>query len=67
MLSFDFICAACGDAFSVESERPVEASDLHCPACGGAHVRQTFESRLRNAIAAWTPRDLEARRCEHFG
>lgn len=67
MLSFDFVCAACGGAFIIESERPVEAAGVHCPACGGEHVRQTFESCLRNALSAWSPRDLEARRCEHFG
>jgi putative FmdB family regulatory protein len=67
MLSFEFVCTACGGTFSVESARPVEAADVRCPACGGDRVRQTFESRMRHALAAWSPRDLEERRCEHFG
>jgi putative FmdB family regulatory protein len=67
MAAYDFVCAACGDAFTIECERPVEPSSVRCPACGTERVRQTFASALRNAVAAWSPRDLEERRCEHFG
>jgi putative FmdB family regulatory protein len=65
--TYDFVCAACDGVFTIESDSPVESALVRCPDCGSERVRQTFESAFRNAVAVWSPRTLEERRCEHFG
>jgi putative FmdB family regulatory protein len=67
MAVYDFLCLDCGELFELDSTKPVEGTHVRCPKCDAAHVRQTFESYLRNAKAAWSPRMLEEKRCEHFG
>ena len=67
MAIYDFLCLDCGEQFEVDSRRPIEGTHLRCSHCDSTHVRQTFESCLRNATAKWSVRMLEEKRCEHFG
>jgi hypothetical protein len=59
MAIYDFLCLDCRAAFEVDSTRPIEGSRNCCAQCGSAHVRQTFESYLRHAQGAWSPRRLD--------
>lgn len=67
MAVYDYLCLDCGERFEVDSSKPIEGIHIRCADCDSTHVRQTFESYLRNADAARAARALEARRCEHFG
>jgi DNA-directed RNA polymerase subunit RPC12/RpoP len=69
----DFICLDCGEAFALdaadasgEPETPA-AETARCPRCDSGHVRQTFASYLRNALADPCKPDLEELRSCHFG
>jgi putative FmdB family regulatory protein len=67
MAVYDFLCLDCGERFELDSTKPIEGTRIRCPKCSGAHVRQTFESYLRNADAARSARRLDEARCTHFG
>jgi predicted nucleic acid-binding Zn ribbon protein len=67
MAVYDFVCLDCDERFALDSRQPVEGTCVRCPACDATHVRQTFESYLRNADAARTARRLDEARCSHFG
>lgn len=67
MAVYDYHCLDCGRTFVVDSTKPIEGTRVRCSNCDSAHVRQTFESYLRNAKADWSPRRLEELRCNHFG
>jgi putative FmdB family regulatory protein len=67
MAIYDYLCLDCGEQFEVDSTEPIAGTCVRCPRCESAHVRQTFESCLRNATAKWSARMLEEKRCEHFG
>lgn len=67
MAVYQFLCLECGRTFDVDSRMPIEGTQVRCALCDATHVRQTFESHLRNAKAAWSPRHLEELRCNHFG
>jgi hypothetical protein len=63
----ELLCLDCGATFEVDSTKPIEGARIRCSSCRSAHVRQTFESYLRQAKAAWSPRRLDELRCNHFG
>jgi DNA-directed RNA polymerase subunit RPC12/RpoP len=67
MAIYDFLCLDCGEQFEVDSTKPIEGTQVRCANCDSAHVRQTFESYVRQAKAAWSPRHLDELRCNHFG
>ncbi len=67
MAVYDFLCLDCGERFALDSRQPIEGTHVRCPKCGTAHVRQTFESYLRNADRARGARRLDEARCSHFG
>ena len=67
MAVYEFLCLDCGQPFEVDSTKPIQGPQIRCGHCASTHVRQTFASYLRNATAAWDPRRLEERRCDHFG
>jgi len=67
MPTFDFVCLDCGEAFTLELEDPPGPGRTRCSRCGASHVRQTFESYLRNALASPHTVDLEELRSCHFG
>jgi hypothetical protein len=66
MATLDLICLECGEHFEKELADALESCGVPCPACRSTHVRQTFESYLRNALAR--PKvDLEELRACHRG
>lgn len=67
MPTFDFICLDCREAFSVDRAEAPEPGGAPCPRCGSDHVRQSFESYLRNALASPREFDLEEFRACHYG
>jgi putative FmdB family regulatory protein len=67
MPTYDFICVDCGEGFALDVPETPEAGSTRCPRCDSGHVRQTFESYLRNALAAPCKVDLEELRSCHFG
>jgi len=46
--AFDFVCGACGHAFEVTVDVPIDQIKRPCPRCGSDSTRQTFASCLRN-------------------
>ncbi|MBN2205435.1 MAG: hypothetical protein JW767_10475 [Thermoleophilia bacterium] len=67
MLDHDFICLDCREAFTVDVPETADAGSTRCPRCDSGHVRQTFASYLRNALADPCKPDLEELRSCHFG
>ncbi len=66
LTTYDFSCLECGEHFAVDLADEPESGRIPCPACRSTHVRQTFASYLRNALAGPRP-DLEELRNCHFG
>ncbi len=66
MAIYDFICLECGAHFEAELADAPESGRVPCLACRSTHVRQTFESYLRNALAR-PKMDLEELRACHHG
>ncbi|RPI30373.1 MAG: zinc ribbon domain-containing protein [Actinomycetota bacterium] len=67
MPTHDFICLDCGEGFALDLPETSEAESMRCPRCDSGHVRQTFASYLRNALADPCKPDLEELRSCHFG
>jgi DNA-directed RNA polymerase subunit RPC12/RpoP len=63
----DFICLDCGEAFALDAPETPGTETARCPRCDSGHVRQTFASYLRNALADPCKPDLEELRSCHFG
>jgi DNA-directed RNA polymerase subunit RPC12/RpoP len=67
MAVYGFICLDCSESFEVDSRQPVEGPRVRCSHCDSAHIRQTFESYLRNALDTRHRRSLDELRGCHFG
>jgi DNA-directed RNA polymerase subunit RPC12/RpoP len=67
MAVYDFLCLDCNEPFEVDSTKPIEGTHVRCPRCASAHVRQTFESYLRNAVEGRSAAAIDALRSCHFG
>lgn len=67
MPTHEFICLDCGEGFALDLPETPEAGSTRCPRCDSGHVRQTFASYLRNALADPCKPDLEELRSCHFG
>lgn len=67
MAIHDFICLDCQKPFEIDSTKPIEGTGPRCPHCESGHVRQTFESYLRSALAGGHRRSLDELRSCHFG
>ena len=67
MAIFDFICLDCDEAFTLDAPEAPEAGAVRCLHCDSGHVRQTFESYLRNALGARREIDFDELRSCHFG
>lgn len=66
MAIYDFLCIECGEQFATELEHEPGSGAVPCPVCHSTHVRQTFASYLRNALAR--PKvDIEELRACHRG
>ena len=60
MAVHDYVCSVCNETFSRTTTAEDEA--VTCPACGSPLVRESWESRLRNADDSLTPRWIEEMR-----
>jgi len=67
MAVYEFLCLDRGGSCEIESTQPIEGTRIRCAHCDFAHVRQTFESYLRNADASRSAAALDALRGCHFG
>ena len=59
MVVHDYVCSVCDERFSV-TDPPDDAPPV-CPACGSGPVRESWESRFRNAPKT-PPRPIEEMR-----